>query len=154
MLFTANGFFQKILRTPGQELSLDRIALSGGGAGLCMAFVNCPIELLKVRLQVQDPSRPAIYRNIFDCAIKTVTSEGVFGLYRGITTTILRDIPSMACYFGAYEAAKRLLADPVSKENAPTDLLLAGGIAGICTTALTMTHLYSRMAAMLPSGRN
>lgn len=30
--------------------------MAGGLAGTVMAFFNCPIELLKVKLQVQDPA--------------------------------------------------------------------------------------------------
>ena len=32
------------------------MGIAGGLAGSVMALFNCPIELLKVKLQVQDPS--------------------------------------------------------------------------------------------------
>lgn len=35
---------------------LVEIGMAGGLAGTVMAFFNCPIELLKVKLQVQDPA--------------------------------------------------------------------------------------------------
>lgn len=56
VLFSANGTFRQIFRNEDEELQLplSKVALAGGMSGVVMAFVNCPIELLKVRLQVQD----------------------------------------------------------------------------------------------------
>lgn len=38
------------------QKQIDEIGIAGGLAGAVMAFFNCPIELLKVKLQVQDPA--------------------------------------------------------------------------------------------------
>lgn len=56
VLFSANGTFRAVLHNEERErqLGLGRIALAGFFAGGVMAAVNCPIELLKVRLQIQD----------------------------------------------------------------------------------------------------
>lgn len=94
-----------------------------------MSFANCPIELFKVRLQIQDPSRPRLYNNIFDCARKSIASRGITGVYRGITATLLRDVPSFAGYFGTYEAMKMWLR-PESGPLTSLNLLVAGGVAG------------------------
>lgn len=69
--------------------------LSGG----VMAFINCPVELLKVRMQVQDRGGTQRYKNIFDCAWKSLRAEGPIGLFRGLNATLLRDLPSFAGYF-------------------------------------------------------
>lgn len=37
---------------------VERVSVAGGMAGALMAFVNCPVELLKVRLQTQDRAGP------------------------------------------------------------------------------------------------
>lgn len=43
------------------------------------------------------------YKGIVDCGIKTIRTEGVQGLYKGMTVTLLRDIPryfvNQAVYF-------------------------------------------------------
>jgi solute carrier family 25 carnitine/acylcarnitine transporter 20/29 len=93
-----------------------------------MAFANCPIELLKVRLQVQDTSRPIVYRNIWHCAVESIKLQGFSGVYRGFTATLLRDIPSFAGYFGTYEVLTRSLYPRDRPSVWP--LLLAGGLAG------------------------
>ena len=95
-----------------------------------MAFANCPIELLKVRLQVQDPTRPRLYGSIFDCARQTLRQQGLPGLYRGMTATMLRDIPSFAAYFGLYESIKAAWRTP-DGHNTALQLIGAGGLAGI-----------------------
>lgn len=105
--------------------------LAGSMAGSIMALANCPIELLKVRLQVQDPSAPQLYRNIFHCARHALVTQGVRGIYRGFTATILRDIPSFAGYFGTYEGIKVLLGSTSEGSPATWQLLVAGGLAGI-----------------------
>lgn len=38
------------------SINVVEIGMAGGLAGTVMAFFNCPIELLKVKLQVQDPA--------------------------------------------------------------------------------------------------
>jgi len=56
VLFASNGFFQRHLLSPQipHSSQLDRVALAGSLSGVVMSGVNCPVELLKVRLQVQD----------------------------------------------------------------------------------------------------
>lgn len=56
VLFSSNGFFQRHLLIPNMPHSfqLDKVALAGSLSGVVMAGVNCPVELIKVRLQVQD----------------------------------------------------------------------------------------------------
>lgn len=70
----SNGFFRRALQTGDEPLtlgtfslflcrleiksfiSIGQMGIAGGLAGSVMALFNCPIELLKVKLQVQDPS--------------------------------------------------------------------------------------------------
>lgn len=99
-----------------------------------MAFVNCPIELLKVRLQIQDPTKPKVYSGIVDCARQTMRVQGPLGLYRGLTATLLRDFPSFAAYFGVYDLLKRISVSSSGSKQPPTlHLLIAGGLSGIGT---------------------
>jgi solute carrier family 25 carnitine/acylcarnitine transporter 20/29 len=130
VLFTANGFFQGLLlsdSTP-HHLQLDRVTAAGMASGAVMALVNCPVELLKVRLQIQDHSRESQrYRGLLDCARQTVKADGPWGLYRGFGATLLRDLPSFAAYFATYEAVKAQFPSTSS----PAALIISGGMAGI-----------------------
>lgn len=147
VLFTANGFFRSALAKANRsaELSIGtfrrnspiltniigQMMLAGSMAGSIMALANCPIELLKVRLQIQDPSAPQLYTNIIHCARHALATQGIRGIYRGFTATILRDIPSFAGYFGTYEGLKALLGPTSEGSHATWKLLVAGGLAGI-----------------------
>jgi solute carrier family 25 carnitine/acylcarnitine transporter 20/29 len=49
-----------------------------------------------------------IYRGPFDCIRKSVATEGMGVLFRGLTATLLREIPGTAGFFGAYEFCIRV----------------------------------------------
>jgi hypothetical protein len=56
VVFAANGFFRRWVKRPDQstsDLSIKQIYAAGSLTGLVVAFINCPFELLKVRLQTQ-----------------------------------------------------------------------------------------------------
>ncbi|MEQ2215326.1 hypothetical protein XENOCAPTIV_030729 [Xenoophorus captivus] len=55
--------------------------INGGIAGLVGVTCVFPIDLAKTRLQNQR-SGQQLYKNMMDCLIKTVKSEGYFGMYR------------------------------------------------------------------------
>ncbi|KAJ3123087.1 hypothetical protein HK098_002236 [Nowakowskiella sp. JEL0407] len=76
------------------------------------------------------------YKGLGDVALKTFQSSGVAGFYRGLPITVIRDIPSFAAYFGAYEQTKLIFRDSrvrsgLDSSIGPLELMIAGGIAGI-----------------------
>lgn len=99
-----------------------------------VAFVNCPFELVKVTLQTQynTGNGQQLYTGVFDCARKTLQSRGFAGLYRGISITVLREIPSFAGYFATYEIAKSYMwGEDRTRTLSNGEVLFAGGLAGI-----------------------
>lgn len=140
VVFAANGFFLRLLQGNSTEpLTLSQKAVAGGMAGGVMSFLNCPVELLKVKLQTQyGDAKPGHkpYTGVFNCGVRTFQERGIGGLYRGLGITILRDIPSFWAYFGLYEGLKaafvyrRLGVADGSKSNG-LEQFLAGGFAGI-----------------------
>ncbi|KAM3585874.1 hypothetical protein VKS41_002415 [Umbelopsis sp. WA50703] len=143
VLFTANGKFRRLLQgeDESKELSLGQIGVAGLGAGFVMAFFNCPVELLKVKLQTQSSAgvigangllEPP-YKGVIDCGVRTARANGFMGLYRGMTITLMRDVPSFASYFITYEGLKKVfqhMKDPENNALTSIDLLMAGGLAG------------------------
>ncbi|ORY91178.1 mitochondrial carrier domain-containing protein, partial [Syncephalastrum racemosum] len=140
VVFMSNGFFRRALQNGDEPLTLGQMGIAGGLAGSVMALFNCPIELLKVKLQVQDPSGVIVngkleppYKGVIDCGVRTARAQGIQGLYRGLSVTLLRDMPSYACYFVTYEGLKKVLQSFKSDPTEPLstlDLLFAGGAAG------------------------
>ncbi|KAL7316818.1 hypothetical protein PS15m_003259 [Mucor circinelloides] len=142
VMFMANGWSRRMLQNGDEKrvLSIFEIGVAGSMAGSVMAFLNCPIELLKVKLQTQDPSgfinangkhEPA-YKGVIDCGVRTVRAQGFSGIYRGMGVTLMRDTPSYFAYFVGYEGLKRLFQSMKKdgQELGTFELLMAGGLSG------------------------
>lgn len=65
-----------------KQISLPSKLINGGVAGIIGVTCVFPIDLAKTRLQNQRTGQQ-VYKNMLDCLIKTLRSEGYFGMYRG-----------------------------------------------------------------------
>jgi len=101
----------------------------GGATGVFTSVAICPMEMLKVRLQVQSPT-PGWFAE----AASVVRQHGVFGLYQGIGALLMRDVPFNALFYGCYESicsAMMRLYGLESKDDLGTpSVFFAGGLAG------------------------
>ncbi|XP_045626706.1 mitochondrial glutamate carrier 1 isoform X1 [Ursus americanus] len=73
-----------------KQISLPAKLINGGIAGLIGVTCVFPIDLAKTRLQNQQNGQ-RVYTSMSDCLIKTIRSEGYFGMYRGGTPSVLGD---------------------------------------------------------------
>jgi len=108
------------------------IFFAGGVAGFGTTLVLTPVELVKCRLQIQQSSAEAAYSGVMDCAKTVFKEEGIRGLFRGGLSTMAREVPGNALWFGTYETLIRsMLRDNQSREEVGTmKTILAGGCAG------------------------
>ncbi|KAI8070654.1 mitochondrial carrier domain-containing protein [Gilbertella persicaria] len=141
IMFMSNGFFRRMLQKGNETgLSIAQVGMAGSMAGSVMAFLNCPIELLKVKLQTRDPKgvigvngklEPP-FKGVIDCGIRSIRAQGFLGIYRGMGMTLLRDVPGYFAYFFCYETSKKLLQSQRKDNQLSTlDLLTAGGLSGL-----------------------
>lgn len=93
--------------------------------------VRVPVEVIKQRMQV------GIYRdmNFVSVFYKIFRTEGGFGLYRGFTATIQREIPFSAIQFPIYESLKKKFAGDDRRKMAICGSV-AGGVTALLTTPL------------------
>ncbi|KAL4481011.1 hypothetical protein ABPG72_014479 [Tetrahymena utriculariae] len=103
--------------------------MAGLGAGVCEAiFVVTPAETLKVKLIHDKLLEQPKYKGMID-GIRTIAAQqGLSGLYKGLTPTILKQGSNQGIRFLVYEDSKKII-----KGIGITDIianLLAGGIAG------------------------
>ena len=108
-------------------------------AGALTATFVCPLDVLKTRLQVQ---RLGALRDvgIFGGLAQIGRQEGLRGLYRGLTPTLMALLPNWAVYFTVYDHFKtRLTTRPCGKRVAATPLthMTAAAGAGVATLAVT-----------------
>ena len=93
-------------------LSVDLVA--GGVAGLMSWSSTMPLDVVKSRLQSDNPvdrsgRAAARYSGVVDCALYSWRTEGVAVFFRGLTVTCMRAFPTNAVVLVVYVNALRLL---------------------------------------------
>ncbi|NXI58422.1 GHC1 protein, partial [Chloroceryle aenea] len=115
--------------------SLPAKLINGGIAGLIGVTCVFPIDLAKTRLQNQQNGQ-RLYSSMSDCLIKTIRSEGYFGMYRGAAVNLTLVTPEKAIKLAANDFFRHHL----SKDGKKLTLLremLAGCGAGTCQVIVT-----------------
>jgi solute carrier family 25 (mitochondrial carnitine/acylcarnitine transporter), member 20/29 len=94
--FAGESFGIKMLEPPSsraQPSSLNAF-LAGSFGGLVQCFALVPSDLVKCKMQVDSNSslRQCEFSSVSDCIRKTVNSEGIAGLFRGMGISALREV--------------------------------------------------------------
>lgn len=125
-----NEKMRELLENEG-SISFRNEVISGATAGFCQVIATNPMEIVKLRMQLQG-TLPKVERIGI---IKVVSHLGLRGLYRGAPATWARDIPYSMLFFPAYANAKEWLKD--SKGNSSiVKNLSAGTVAGMISAGL------------------
>ncbi|KAK5126727.1 hypothetical protein LTR85_009661 [Meristemomyces frigidus] len=116
--------------------------MAGGSAGGCQVIFTNPLEIVKIRLQVQGEAMKAAAREGEQIpkrsALWIVRHLGLVGLYKGASACLLRDVPFSAIYFPTYSHLKRdYFGESPTKKLGILQLLTAGAIAGMPAAYLT-----------------
>ncbi|KAI0308272.1 mitochondrial inner membrane protein [Multifurca ochricompacta] len=88
------------------RISLFWEFVAGGTAGGCQVVFTNPLEIVKIRLQIQGEAAK-VEGVVPRGAVHIVRQLGLLGLYRGASACLLRDIPFSAIYFPAYSHLKK-----------------------------------------------
>ena len=90
-------------------------SFTGSVAGICQSFICSPMELIKLRMQLQTDRTEIfkrsfsvkvgrwVYHNPWDAVSKIVQRDGVRGLYKGLELTLTREVMNFSVFFGTYE---------------------------------------------------
>ncbi|KAL4626864.1 hypothetical protein ACB092_05G127400 [Castanea dentata] len=115
--------------------------------GALISFVLCPSELVKCRMQVQGADslvpKSSRYSGPLDCALKTVKTEGVTGIFRGGFTTLLRESSGNAVFFSVYEYVRYYMHSQLKAASSENSHLIDAGI-GILSGGLGGVAIYRR----------
>ncbi|KAL5975883.1 hypothetical protein ACLOJK_020211 [Asimina triloba] len=115
--------------------SYRSVFVGGVGAGGVQSVLLSPVELLKIRLQLNHRQHRQLEQGPMNMARGIVQREGIRGLFRGLPVTILRDAPSQGVYFLVYEQVRELM-HPGCRANGGQSvgtMLVAGGLAGVAS---------------------
>lgn len=128
--------------TKDDQIPLWAEIMAGGSAGACQVVFTNPLEIVKIRLQVQGEAVKAAAREGEQVskrsALWIVRHLGLIGLYKGAGACLLRDIPFSAIYFPTYSHLKRdYFGESQHKKLGVLQLLTAGAIAGMPAAYLT-----------------
>jgi solute carrier family 25 protein 33/36 len=128
-------------------------------AGAATSTATNPIWVIKTRLQL-DKSLAAdgagrMYKNAFDCLVRTVRAEGVTSLYRGLSASFIGISDTCLSWVMYEEAKRRLRVRKAYVETAPVARTwydgvlesfgqpLAGGTAKMISAFITYPHEVS-----------
>ncbi|XP_014488427.1 PREDICTED: mitochondrial carnitine/acylcarnitine carrier protein [Dinoponera quadriceps] len=113
--------------------------LSGGFGGVCTVLAGHPLDTIKVRLQTMPVSAPnelPLYSGTWDCAKKTISKEGIRGLYKGMAAPLCGVAPIFAISFFGFGVGKRLQQSTPDEKLTTVQLFGAGAFSGIFTTII------------------
>jgi len=115
------------------SLSVLQYIYSGIFAGFCNSFAISPVELFRIKMQVQSKDSASKYSGTGDCAKKIFQSYGIRGVYQGLCSTLLRECPAYAIYFGIYETLmQKSLKNYKNKSEIPLfHIMTYGAISGV-----------------------
>jgi solute carrier family 25 protein 33/36 len=90
-------------------------------SGSCTALCTNPIWLVKTRMQLQSEARMknsniALYRNSLHCIQSVIKQEGIFGLYNGLSASLL-GLSESTLQFVMYEHFKAKILDTKFKSG-------------------------------------
>ena len=156
-VFSVQGTFMRILQPEGGQSKIYKSLLSGTIAGLAQCVICSPMELIKLRMQVQGIGKEMYsplaekllhkssivsekYIGPWDTTKAIYRQSGIRGISKGFVVTMCREGPSFAVYFGSYDFIRQTMAGNGNSVDSLGlfHLMLAGGIAG----CLTWTSTY------------
>uniref|UniRef100_A0A1S4G8U7 Uncharacterized protein n=1 Tax=Anopheles gambiae TaxID=7165 RepID=A0A1S4G8U7_ANOGA len=170
VLFAAYGCQQAVGRLVHKPAVADLSALENATAGFLAAFFSsftlCPTELIKCKLQALRETagggkgRPTI--SSYALVSQILRTEGVPGMFRGLTSTFAREMPGYFFFFGGYEQTRALLARPGQSKDeiGPVRTMVAGAVGGVALWTVifpadvikSRIQVYSMRASMTQVG--
>ncbi|GLT62188.1 hypothetical protein SLA2020_348440 [Shorea laevis] len=143
--------------------SYKGVALGGFCTGALQSMLLSPVELVKIRLQLQNNTYAKLhqadsYKGPVSVAKTIFKTEGFRGMYRGLAITVLRDAPSHGFYFWTYEYMREQLHPGCRKSGQESlkTMMFAGGLAGVASWVccypldVVKTRLQAQSLSPLP----
>lgn len=124
--------------------------IAGAAAGGVQSVVCSPMELIKIRLQMQGEGKSSAFQQALsyhskfeyvtptDCIRKIYKYENGFrGVFKGMYLTLWREVPSFGFYFASYYYLCDKLGAIYNGDIKIMRLLFCGGVAGIISWVST-----------------
>ncbi|XP_046450968.1 solute carrier family 25 member 40-like [Daphnia pulex] len=113
-----------------QPVWLTSLVAGGVGRTLAVTMVS-PLELIRTKMQSQKLS----YQEVGVAVRELVKNRGFFGLWQGLSPSLLRDVPFSAIYWSFYETYKKFLPSP---DITISQSFVGGALAGMLAAVVTL----------------
>ncbi|KAK7416035.1 mitochondrial ornithine carrier protein [Neonectria punicea] len=114
--------------------------ICGSIAGAAGKYIEYPFDTVKVRLQSQPDHLPLRYNGPLDCFRQAIKSDGILGLYRGISAPVVGAAAETSSLFVFESLGRELmfLTGWASRDKGLplSDLFLTGAFAGAFTSVV------------------
>lgn len=127
--------------------------LSGISAMTAASFVH-PVDTCKIRLQLPRTEATLKYKSVIQTGMLIAKEEGLNGIYKGLSGSLLREGTYSAMRLGFYEPCKRLLGETDPSKTPVWKRLLGGAMAGFVASGianpadLLKTRMQSQLAGV------
>ncbi|KIW87697.1 mitochondrial thiamine pyrophosphate carrier 1 [Cladophialophora bantiana CBS 173.52] len=144
------------------EGTRQQVVIAGGIAGLVSRFVIAPLDVVKIRLQLQphslsdplscDGIKGPIYKGVFSTLRAIVRDEGIRALWKGNIPAELMYITYGGVQFTAYRSITQAQAMLPTRPPPSLESFISGAGAGAAATSITypLDLLRTRFAAQGP----
>jgi len=132
--FASNELFKPLFADKTGKITNAGASAAGALAGATEAFINCPFEVVKVRMI--SPDALTLYKNVPDATMKIAQQEGIMALYKGFEAQLWRNVVWNGAYFGTINFMKANLWTPDTKGSEMLRNFTAGFFAGSLATTL------------------
>jgi len=108
IFYTLKSKYRKRYRKEPQTI---HFGIFGAISAVIAQLVSYPFAVARVRLQAQGMSEyQTKFNGLFDCFITTFRQTGIRGIYRGLSTNLLRVVPAISLTYIINETLKRELS--------------------------------------------
>ena len=118
---TSKAAVSKFRQEDVQQLPMPLVVMCSAGAGSIAAWLSSPLDMIKLRIQVQRQAQSAAaegaegfsfgYRGVVDGLATVFREEGARALWRGAGTRMCFTVPNMSISMVAFEWCKRQFGD-------------------------------------------
>ncbi|KAF8536903.1 mitochondrial carrier domain-containing protein [Trichophaea hybrida] len=140
---TSRGSPSPTGKTKHSKQSLDymlRSGLSGGAAGCAAKSLIAPLDRVKILFQASNPQfikYTGSWNGVLAAVRDIRRNDGVVGLFRGHSATLLRIFPYAAIKFIAYEQIRAVLIRNPQQERSWERRFASGSLAGVTSVFCT-----------------
>lgn len=122
--------------------------ISGALGNVLSSAIMVPKELITQRMQTGAKGRS------YEVLIKILQNEGVLGLYRGYSATLLRNLPAGVISYSSFEYLKLAFMKHTNKDCLePVQSVICGALAGAISASIT-TPLDVVKTRLMTQARN